>query len=192
MANDDNELKAAADRIAALQSSNEGPDTFEAQKLPQARHYLTAAKWGFDQMVKQRRVGAGYVFHIIGVLTLLRAVPFALNRRDRKISPAHEAVIGDWWARTHLTTTPLLLFLKRARDTALKEGGLDSIAVKSESRIGEGPNAIVTSREYTVDLVDGDERHDLLAKLFEIFDWFEIQLSQIEGQLPEPSSTTVG
>jgi hypothetical protein len=160
MANDDNELKAAADRIAALQSSNEGPDTFEAQKLPQARHYLTAAKWGFDQMVKQRRVGAGYVFHIIGVLTLL--------------------------------TTPLLLFLKRARDTALKEGGLDSIAVKSESRIGEGPNAIVTSREYTVDLVDGDERHDLLAKLFEIFDWFEIQLSQIEGQLPEPSSTTVG
>jgi len=44
--------------------------------------------------------------------------------------------------------------------------------------------SIVLSRDYTVDLVDWGERHDLLAKLPEIFDWFEAQLSQIEAQLP--------
>ena len=41
--------------------------------------------------------------------------------------------------------------------------------------------SIVLSRDYTVDLVDWGERHDLLAKLPEIFDWFEAQLSQDRG-----------
>jgi hypothetical protein len=86
--------------------------------------------------------------------------------------------------RTDPATTPELQFIKRARDLALKEGALNSIAVRSASRIGEGPNSIELSRDYTVDLVDRGERHDLLAKLNEIFDWFEAQRSQIEAQLP--------
>jgi hypothetical protein len=66
----------------------------------------------------------------------------------------------------------------------IEEGALNSIAVRSASRIGEGPNSIELSRDYTIDLVDRGERHDLLAKLNEIFDWFEAQRSQIEAQLP--------
>jgi hypothetical protein len=179
---DDDELEAAAVRIAALNDDlAERPRT----KLPQARHYLRAARWGFDQMVKRRHIGSAFVFHNVGILTMLRSVPFALYHRDRTLSPAHEAVIGEWWALTQPTTTPFLFFLKRARDIALHEGALNSIAVKSEGRTGEGRNAIVHSRDYAVDLIDGDERHDLLAKLREIFDWFEAQLSRIEAQLPD-------
>ena len=45
----DDELEAAAVRIAALMDDiAERPRT----KLPQARHYLKAARWGFEQMVK--------------------------------------------------------------------------------------------------------------------------------------------
>lgn len=154
-------------------------------KLPQARHYLNAARWGFEQMVKQRHVGSAFVFHIVGILTVLRAVPFALYGKDREISAAHAAVIGEWWKRTDPATTPELQFIKRARDLALKEGALNSIAAKSETGIGEGSNYKMISRDYEVDLVDEDGRHDLLAKLREIFDWFEAQLSQIEAQLPD-------
>jgi hypothetical protein len=178
----DDELKAAGERIAALMDDlAERPRT----KLPQARHYLKAARWGFEQIVKHRRQGAGFVFHIVGIVTVLRAVPLALNRRDRKLSDAHEAVIGEWWLRTQPSTTPVLLFLKTARDVALHEGGLNSIAVKSDTRIGEGSNAIVIRRDYDVDLIDGDGRHDLLAKLREAFDWFEAELLQIEAKLPD-------
>jgi hypothetical protein len=178
----DDELEAAAVRIAALMDDlAERPRT----KLPQARHYLKAARWGFEQMVKHRHLGSAFVFHIVGILTMLRAVPFALYGKDRTISAAHKAVIGEWWKRTDPATTPELLFIKRARDLALKEGALNSIAAKSETGIGEGSNYKVISRDYEIDLVDGDERHDLLAKLPEMFEWFEAQLSEIEAKLTD-------
>jgi hypothetical protein len=116
---------------------------------------------------------------------MLRAVPFALYGKDRTISAAHKAVIDEWWKRTDPATTSELQFIKRARDLALKEGALNSIAAKSETGIGEGSNYKVISRDYEIDLVDEDGRHDLLAKLREIFDWFEAQLIQIETQLPD-------
>ena len=134
-------------------------------------------------MVGRHQIGTGFVFQIIGILTLLRAVPFALYSKDRKISAAHEAVIGEWWKCTDPATTPELQFIKRARDLALKEGALNTIAVASASRIGEGPKSIEVSRDYDVDFVDRGERHDLLAKLREIFDRFEAQLSEIEARL---------
>ncbi len=178
----DDELEAAAVRIAALMDDlAERPRT----KLPQARHYLKAARWGFEQMVKYQHLGSPFVFHIVGVLTMLRAVPFALYGKDRTISAAHAAVIGEWWKHTEPATTPELQFIKRARDLALKEGALNSIAVVSSSRVGEGPNSIELSRDYEVDLVDRDERHNLLAKLREILEWFETQLSEIEAKLPD-------
>ena len=154
-------------------------------KLPQGRHYLKAARWGFEEMVKHRHLGPAFVFHIVGILTMLRAVPFALYGKDRTLSVAHAAVIGDWWKRTDPATTAELKFIKRARDLALKEGALNSIAVASASRIGKGPNSIELSRDYEVDLIDPGERHNLLAKLREIFDWYEAQLSEIEAKLPD-------
>lgn len=180
MAEDD--LETVAERIAA-HFDDELPEE-PRPKLPQARLYLRAARWGFDEMVQHRRDGSGFVFHIIGILTLLRSVPFALNNRDRKISPTHEKVIGEWWARTPLTT-PVLLFLKRARDLAQKEAALNSIAVSSESGIGEGSNYTVTSRDYEVELVEAEQRHDLLAELRKAFEWLEAELAQIEARLPD-------
>src|SRR5580704_13662155 len=83
------------------------------------------------EMVKHRHLGPAFVFHIVGILTMLRAVPFALYGKDRTLSVAHAAVIGDWWKRTDPATTAELKFIKRARDLALKEGALNSIAVAS-------------------------------------------------------------
>ena len=48
-----------------------------------------------------------------------------------------------------------------------------------------GPEWQKLSRDYEVDLIDCGERHNLLAKLREIFDWFEAQLSEIEAKLPD-------
>jgi hypothetical protein len=61
----------------------------------------------------------------------LRAVPFARYGKDRTLSVAHAAVIGDWWKRTDPATPAELKFIKRARDLALKEGARNSIAVAS-------------------------------------------------------------
>ena len=41
-------------------------------KLPQGRHYLKAARWGFEEMVKHQHLGSAFVFHIVGILTMLR------------------------------------------------------------------------------------------------------------------------
>src|SRR5580704_437425 len=62
-------------------------------KLPQGRHYLKAARWGFEEMVKHRHLGPAFVFHIVGILTMLRAVPFALYGKDRTLSVAHTASV---------------------------------------------------------------------------------------------------
>ena len=106
------------------------------------------------------------------MVTFLRSIPFALYRRDRKLSPTHDTVIREWWARTQPTTTPVLRYVKRARDR-VKEGGLNSIAVRSDLRIGEGPNAEVIRRDYDVDHIDENERHDMLAKLRDTSDWLQ-------------------
>jgi hypothetical protein len=180
----DDELKAAGERIAALMGDDEFPER-SPTKLPQARLYLRASKWGFDQMVEHCHQGAAYVFHIIGTLTLLRSVPLALYSHDRKISATHEAVITEWWSRMKPATSSELHFLKRVRDVALHDGALNTVAVSSSAMIGGGPESEVWSRDYEVEFVDGDERHDLLAKLREIFDWVDAQLSEIEAKLPD-------
>ncbi len=70
--NDGIDLETAAELLAALMDDE--PET-PRPKLPQARRYLRAARWGFDQMVEHRHIGSAFVFHIIGILTVLRAVP---------------------------------------------------------------------------------------------------------------------
>jgi len=181
----DNALKAAADRIAEL-LPDDPVERRPKAKLPYARSYLKAARWGFDQMVKCRLLNEGFIFHLVSIATVARAVPIVLEKRDRKISGAHDAVIGEWWQRSHPATTPVIHFLKAVRDIALHEGALDAIAVKSDLRIGEGRNAIVIRRDYDVDLVDENVvRHDLLARLRAAFDWLEAQLAEIEAKLPD-------
>ena len=175
----DLDLDAAAERMAALMDDEPEPPR---PKLPQARRYLRAARWGFDQMVEHRHVGTAFVFHIIGILTVLRSVPFAL-RADGTFSAKHRAAIDEWWGRT--ATSPEIKLIKRLRDTALKDAGLKSIAVASSSYIGEGPTSVETSRDYDVDHIDLGQRRDLLADLRSLFDWFEAQLREIEARVPE-------
>jgi hypothetical protein len=120
--NDDTDL--AAEQMAAhLDDLPEEP----RPKLPQSRRYLRAAKWGFDEMVERHLTGTGFIFHVIGVVTMLRAVPFALHRVDRALSDEHRAAINDWWRRT--PSTPQIKLIKRLRDTALKDAALKSTAV---------------------------------------------------------------
>ena len=120
----DDELQAAADRIAELLPDKPVEQQPKA-KLPYARSYLKAAWWGFDQMVKRRLLNEGFIFHLVAIVSVARAVPIALNSRDRKISDAHEAVIREWWPRSHPATTPVIHFLKTVRDIALHEGALE-------------------------------------------------------------------
>ena len=104
----------------------------EEAKLPRARSYLRAATWGLHEMVEKQHMGAGFIFHLAGVVALARAVPEALTKTDREQSDAHRKVIGDWFERTKPGTTPVIDFLKELRDVALHEGKLVFYATKAE------------------------------------------------------------
>ncbi len=83
-----------------------------------------------------------------GILAALRAVQHSLHSHDRKLSPAHEKVISDWWAKTSIRNHPDLQFIKDARDQMLKAGSFPSFATNTESGIGEGSNYKITRTEY--------------------------------------------
>jgi hypothetical protein len=68
----------------------------ELEKLPQARRYLRAARWGLNTMLEQKVMGPGYIFYVTGLLATLRAVPHILTYHDNKLSPQHQAVIEAW------------------------------------------------------------------------------------------------
>jgi hypothetical protein len=70
------------------------------EKLPAARRYLRAARWGLDALLSQKAMGAGYLFHAIGLLSALRACQSVLYKSDRKLSPRHDEVITEWWQST--------------------------------------------------------------------------------------------
>lgn len=122
----DDELKAAAARLGVIDPS--APDSRPEAKLPSARSYLRAATWGLHEMVEKQHMGAGFIFHLVAIASVARAVPEVLIKTDRKLSDAHRAVIGDWSARTKPATTPVIHFLKTIRDLALHEGKLRSYA----------------------------------------------------------------
>jgi hypothetical protein len=46
----------------------------ELTKLPQARKFLRAARWGFDDLLANRRDGREFIFFVIGIATIIRAV----------------------------------------------------------------------------------------------------------------------
>jgi hypothetical protein len=47
----------------------------QLEKLPQARRYLRAARWGLNTMLEQKVLGAGYIFYVTGLLATLRSAP---------------------------------------------------------------------------------------------------------------------
>jgi hypothetical protein len=149
-----------------------------AEKLPCARRYLRAARWGLDDLLDKKPIGPGYLFHAIGLLSTLRACQHVLFNRDRKLSPRHEEVIGAWMRSTKLKQFPELDFITKARNTILKDASFPSYATRSE---GSWEGAVIDYE--TAHYLDG-ERRDLEIDVRAAMDWFERQLAEIEAQLP--------
>lgn len=155
----------------------------EIPKLPQARLYLKAAIYGIDAMVNGKLMGTPYRFHIIGVLSSLRAVQHSLLNHDRTISDAHRDAIDAWRKATPLDT-PELAFIMSARNQILKGGAFNSYAISSESSTGSGANYTITDEQYELVYYVGEERRDLLAELRNAVAWCERLLESIEKKLP--------
>jgi hypothetical protein len=153
-------------------------------KLPQARMYLKSARWGFDRLLEKMPSGYEYRFYMIGILSALRAVQHSLYAHDRKLSPAHEKVIAEWWAKTSIRDHPDLQFIKKARDQVLKAGSFDSYATVSQSGIGELENYQITGTSYDLAFYDeNQERHDLKAAIESGLNWCDRELTEIESRI---------
>jgi hypothetical protein len=151
----------------------------QLEKLPQARRYLRAARWGLNTMLEQKVLGAGYIFYVTGLLATLRAVPHILGHHDNKLSPQHEAVIDAWWTRTkNLKEHPDFLLIIRARNQNLKDGSFDSWASSWEGT--SEPGVVHYEASHYIDGVRRDLEIDVRAAL----DWMERQLTEIEADLP--------
>src|SRR5690242_4848312 len=96
----DDDMRAAAERFAALDTDERRLPEPPKEKLPHARYYLRAARWGLEEMVRSRQTGAGFMFHLVAVAAVARAVPAVLMASDRKLSDVHHTVIGAWAQRT--------------------------------------------------------------------------------------------
>ena len=152
-------------------------------KLPQARYYLRAARFGIQALADRRPLGAEFLFMCVGILASLRTVQFALLNHDSKLSPSHQAAIARWRARTPIDG-PEMGFIKESRDRILKGGAFAAYATRSESGIGEGENYEITSEDYeAVYYVDG-KRRDLIADMWAAADWCESQLADLDNEVP--------
>ena len=142
--------------------------------LLQARRYVRAAKWGFENMLRTEPVGAAFHFHIIGIFAILRAVQSVTKEHDRWLSPKHAAAVTLWEKRTaNWRDIPEVSFLKEARDRALKDGTLSAWATTTEGETG-----------YDLAYYDAcGDRHDLEEKLSSAIEWCEKQIAEIEKSL---------
>ena len=151
------------------------------RKLPQSRMYLKSARWGFDRLLEQMPSGYEYRFYMIGIVAALRAVQHSLYAHDRKLSPVHEEVIANWWAKTSIRDHPDLQFIKNARDQVLKAGSFESYA---KSGIGELENYQITRTDYDLAYYDKNkERHDLKAAIESALNWCDRELTEIESHI---------
>src|SRR5262249_11044883 len=103
--------KGSRQQIAAGLSEHMTPH--EVPKLPQARMYLRAAQWAFDELLAKRLEGTAFVFYLIGILASLRAVQHALKTADSTLSDDHKRVIEEWWRATQPPSTPELPFYSK-------------------------------------------------------------------------------
>jgi hypothetical protein len=162
----------------------------EVAKLPQARRYLRAGRWGFNNLKKEMLSGSGAIFHVMGVIVILRAVPHALLNHERKLSPENDTVISAWREETKdWRNIPALSFLDKSRNLILKDADFDSHAVHTESSTGEDDNRIITGETYElvhyVDRPDGRrQRRDLDRDIQAAIDWLDGELTKLEALLP--------
>ena len=152
-------------------------------KLPQARYYLRAARFGIQALADRRPLGAEFLFMCVGILASLRTVQFALLNHDSKLSRTHQTVIAKWREATPIDG-PEMGFIKTSRDRILKGGAFEAFATRSESGIGEDSNYEVTSEEYDAVYYVNGERRDLIADMRTAADWCENRLAAIEDQVP--------
>jgi hypothetical protein len=151
--------------IAPLESS-------KRWKLPQARLYLNAAKWGIDELVNRKHMGHPFRFFVIGILASLRPVQHALYNHDRHISAEHRKAIDEWWDDSkNMVNAPELSFIKTARDQILKRGRFDAYATFSESGTGEGSNYMVTDEQYDLAYYFEENRGDLNEAIRKAIAW---------------------
>jgi hypothetical protein len=92
-----------------------------AEKLPQARRYLRAARAGLDALLQQKPVGSGYFFYLNGLFATMRACQHVLFNRDSTLSQRHKEVIDNWRQTNSFEQIPELGFIKKARDMVLKD-----------------------------------------------------------------------
>jgi len=156
----------------------------EVPKLPQARMYLQAAQWGFDELLTKQLSEHAFRFYLIGILASLRAVQHALMNHDSTLSDEHKRVVKDWLQATPLST-PELDFIRKSRDLILKRGRFESYAIVTESSTGEEPNIEITGTSYELAYYDeAGERHDLEKEIRRAVDWCDRELTAIEAKLP--------
>jgi hypothetical protein len=158
----------------------------EVAKLPQARRYLRAATWGFDNLIEGKLSGRAFIFYTIGLFAALRAVQHMLLNHDRRLSPDHEKVVSAWARATKDDSAiPELRFIRRSRDLLLKEGSFAAYSTVSEGGIGEGDNYRSTHNDYDLAYYDDDgNRHDLAAEIRAALEWCDRELTKIEAELP--------
>jgi hypothetical protein len=158
----------------------------KAWKLPQARLYLDAARWGIDELVNRKHLGVPFQFFAIGILASLRAVQHALHNHDRHISPAHQKAIDEWWNDPNAKASPELKFIETSRNLILKKGALGAYAIRSESGTSDGENRIVLHEEYNLACDINGESLDLHEEIRRAIAWCDHELAEIEAKLPEP------
>jgi hypothetical protein len=161
----------------------------ELSRLPQARLYLKAARWGIEELIAHRLMGYAFRFYMIGILASLRAVQHALRNHDRYLSAEHRKILDEWWKQTGLSAPPELEFIRTSRDLILKEGSFAGYAITSESAIGEGENRTVTRTDYDLAYYRDGERRELLPELQAAVAWCEKELSSLESRLPNVEPT---
>jgi len=156
----------------------------ELSKLPQARMYLKAAQWGFDELLAKRHLGDPFVFHLVGIFASLRAVQHALKSHDRTLSEEHKRVIDKWWNATPLTV-PELHFIVTSRNLLLKAGDFRGYTILSESSAGEEPHVVIISTNYElVYYGENKDRQDLEEAIRKAIRWCDRELTALEEKLP--------
>jgi hypothetical protein len=155
----------------------------EVPKLPQARMYLRAAQWGFDELLAKQLSDTAFVFYLVGILASLRTVQHALKTADSTLSDEHKRVIEEWWRATP-PSTPELHFIQTSRNLILKAGAFPGFAIYTESSTGDDSNPQITGTSYELAYYDeAGGRQDLEDAIGGAIRWCDRELTAIEAKL---------
>ena len=154
------------------------------RKLPQSRHFLRAARYGIEELVKREPMDEGFMFFVVGILASLRAVQHALLTADSTLSQTHKAVIQQWKKDAPMDGAEIS-FIKSSRDLLLKGGALNAYAGFRVGGFGEVGNFVQTRKSYEIGYYASDgERRDLLADMRAAANWCDQELTALEAKVP--------